>query len=50
MITVTGAARILGRFTSIARAASLAFPSALLTHTNRAGQQLADVGPHFRRS
>src|SRR5580700_1154812 len=47
---VTGAARIFGALLGAASAASLLLPSALLTQTNRAGQQLAEVGPNFSRS
>src|SRR5579862_7059058 len=50
MMTVTGAARIFGALPGEATAASLALPSALLTQTKRAGQQLPEVGPNFTRS
>jgi hypothetical protein len=49
-MTVKGAAKIFGRFFSNATAASFAFPCSLRTQTNRAGQQLAEVGAHLRRS
>src|SRR5580704_16939683 len=49
-MTVTGAARIFGALPGAASAASLLLPSALLTQTKRAGQQLAEVGPNFSRS
>src|ERR1700739_1778767 len=49
-MTVSGAARIFGALVGAARAASLCLPSALLTQTKRAGQQLAEVGPNFIRS
>src|ERR1700747_1832939 len=49
-MTVTGAARIFGALVGAARAASLLLPSALLTHTNLAGQELDEVGPNFNRS
>ena len=49
-ITVNGAARIFGRFVSIASDANCDFFSGLRTQMNRAGQLLAEVGPHFSRS
>jgi hypothetical protein len=49
IITVTGATKIFGQFASIAKAANLAFPLSLLTHTNRAGQQLADESEDVQR-
>src|ERR1700733_3341000 len=49
-MTVTGAANIFGELPGEASDASFFFPSALLTHTKRAGQQFAEVGPNFTRS
>src|SRR5580658_4546820 len=49
-MTVTDAARILGALPAAASTASLPLPSALLTQTKRAGQQLLEVGPNFIRS
>ena len=47
MMTLTGAFRIFGWFCSDVQAASLAFAASLTHHTRRAGNWLADVGPHF---
>ena len=49
-MTVTGAARILGMFAPEDRAASFALPSGEVTQTNRAGLELAAVGPNLTRS
>jgi hypothetical protein len=50
MITVKGTARIFGRFASMASEARSALLFALLTQTKRAGDELAEVGPHLTRS
>ena len=50
MMTLRGAARILGLFGGIATEASLAFASGLRTQTNRAGHELEAVGHHFMSS
>ncbi len=46
-MTVSGALRILGPFCALAWRASLCLPSADVTQTNRAGEQLAEVGPNL---
>ena len=50
MITVAGAFRILAPLAPLDRAASLALPSAEVTHTKRAGLMFTDVGPNLARS
>src|ERR1700686_1203830 len=49
-ITVTGACSTLMTLPGERQATSLALASALLTNTNRAGVELADVGPNFNNS
>ena len=50
MIAVTGASRIFCWLPGLMQASSLSRASALRTKTKRAGQLLAEVGPHFSRS
>ena len=50
MIAVTGAAIVLSTLPGDSAGRSRSFASRLLTKTKRAGQLLAEVGPHFRRS
>src|SRR5665213_2982491 len=50
MMTVTGACSVLTAFPGDTQPMSVAFAAADVTNTNRAGQQLADVGLSFRRS
>src|SRR6266436_6131132 len=50
MITVTGACSTLVTLPGETQATSLDLASALLTNTNRAGVELADVGPNFSNS
>ena len=50
MITVQGACRILAPLVAEATEASFSRPSSLVTKTNRAGEQLALVGPMRARS
>ena len=49
-MTTTGAAIVLARLPADSAGRSLSLPSAVRTKTNRAGELLADVGPHFIRS
>ena len=49
-ITVTGACSTFTRLPGTTHSPSFALAAGLMTNTNRAGQELADVGPNFKRS
>ena len=50
MMTVTGACSTLATFPGETQPASVAFAAAEAAKTKRAGQQLAEVGPHLSSS
>ena len=49
-ITVTGASRTFCVLPGLTQASRRALPSSLRTNWKRAGEQLAEVGPHLSRS
>ena len=49
-MAVTGAAMVLAMLPDDSAGARRSLPSLVRTNTNRAGEELADVGPNFRMS
>ena len=49
-IAVTGASMVLAMFPDDSAGARRSLPSLVRTNTNRAGEELAEVGPNFRMS